>query len=84
MVLLYYFLSKDEERRMLKDHPETYRDYMEKTGMFFPKKIEGRFAPSSAIRLRKTQLPHLSPERLSAYERRIIFSCMCPWSGPEK
>lgn len=25
MILLYYFLSKDEERRMLKQHPETYR-----------------------------------------------------------
>ena len=47
MVLLYSFLSKDEERRMLKDYPETYRDYREKTGMFFPKRIEGRFAPSS-------------------------------------
>jgi protein-S-isoprenylcysteine O-methyltransferase Ste14 len=47
MVLLYYFLSKDEERRMLKDHPETYRDYMGKTGMFLPKKIENRLVPSS-------------------------------------
>ena len=49
MVLLYYFLSKDEERRMLKDYPETYRDYMEKTGMFLPKKIERLVAPSSGL-----------------------------------
>jgi protein-S-isoprenylcysteine O-methyltransferase Ste14 len=48
MVLLYYFLSKDEERRMLKDHPETYRDYMENTGMFIPKKIENSLIPSSS------------------------------------
>jgi protein-S-isoprenylcysteine O-methyltransferase Ste14 len=49
MVMLYYFLSKDEERRMLKDHPETYREYMDKTGMFLPKKIERLFTPLSAI-----------------------------------
>jgi protein-S-isoprenylcysteine O-methyltransferase Ste14 len=50
MVLLYYFLSKDEERRMLRDHPRTYREYREKTGMFLPKKIEGLFTPLSAFR----------------------------------
>lgn len=40
MILLYYFFSKDEEKRMLKQYPETYRPYMEKTGMFLPKRIE--------------------------------------------
>jgi protein-S-isoprenylcysteine O-methyltransferase Ste14 len=49
MVLLYYFLSKDEERRMLKDYPDAYRAYMEKTGMFLPKKIEKLVVPSSAF-----------------------------------
>jgi protein-S-isoprenylcysteine O-methyltransferase Ste14 len=49
MVLLYYFLSRDEERRMLKDYPETYTDYMQKTGMFLPKRIESRAAPSSVF-----------------------------------
>jgi protein-S-isoprenylcysteine O-methyltransferase Ste14 len=48
MILLYYFLAKDEERRMLKDHPETYREYMEKTGMFLPRKIERQLMPSGA------------------------------------
>lgn len=42
MILLYYFLSKDEEKRMLKDYPDTYREYMGKTGMFIPKAIERR------------------------------------------
>jgi hypothetical protein len=46
MILLYYFLSKDEERRMLKGYPDTYGKYMENTGMFLPKRIEGYFAPS--------------------------------------
>src|SRR5208337_3921193 len=40
MALVYYFLAKDEERRMLNAHEETYRVYMEKTGMFLPKAIE--------------------------------------------
>jgi protein-S-isoprenylcysteine O-methyltransferase Ste14 len=48
MILLYYLLSKDEERRMLRQYPDTYRTYMEDTGMFMPKKIERRLAPSSS------------------------------------
>jgi protein-S-isoprenylcysteine O-methyltransferase Ste14 len=31
MLILYYLLSRDEERRMLKNHPETYKAYMAKT-----------------------------------------------------
>ena len=48
MTIVYYFLAKDEERRMLGSHEETYRAYMSKTGMFLPKAIEQRIAPSSA------------------------------------
>jgi protein-S-isoprenylcysteine O-methyltransferase Ste14 len=53
MVLVYYFLAKDEERRMLKQFPESYGKYMESSGMFVPKSMEqllgfssttGRFA----------------------------------------
>ena len=40
MVLVYYLLAKDEERRMLKQFPESYRKYMERSGMFLPKRIE--------------------------------------------
>jgi protein-S-isoprenylcysteine O-methyltransferase Ste14 len=40
MMLLYYLLAMDEERRMLKAYPDTYAPYMEKTGMFLPKRIE--------------------------------------------
>jgi protein-S-isoprenylcysteine O-methyltransferase Ste14 len=46
MILLYYLLAKDEERRMLKQHPETYRAYMEKTGMFLPKRLEKVIIPN--------------------------------------
>jgi hypothetical protein len=45
MALVYYFLAKDEERRMLNAHEETYRAYMDKTGMFLPKAIERLITP---------------------------------------
>jgi protein-S-isoprenylcysteine O-methyltransferase Ste14 len=49
MILLYYFLSKDEEKRMLKQYPDTYRSYMEKTGMFFPRRLEKIVIPRRAM-----------------------------------
>lgn len=49
MTGIYYLLSKDEERRMLKSYPETYKAYMERTGMFLPVKLERKLSPSSAI-----------------------------------
>jgi protein-S-isoprenylcysteine O-methyltransferase Ste14 len=47
MVLVYYFLSKDEERRMLREYPDTYREYMGKTGMFLPRKVETIIPPAT-------------------------------------
>jgi protein-S-isoprenylcysteine O-methyltransferase Ste14 len=44
MFILYYFLAKDEERRMLNRHGESYERYMSTTGMFLPKFLEGFFA----------------------------------------
>jgi protein-S-isoprenylcysteine O-methyltransferase Ste14 len=41
MFILYYFLAKDEERRMLGQFGEGYRRYMDLTGMFVPRSIEG-------------------------------------------
>jgi len=35
MFVLYYFLAKDEERRMLRQYGDSYKEYMRKTGMFF-------------------------------------------------
>jgi protein-S-isoprenylcysteine O-methyltransferase Ste14 len=40
MVFVYYLLAKDEERRMLKQFPESYQKYMESSGMFLPKRME--------------------------------------------
>lgn len=47
MILVYYMLAKDEERRMLGQHPEPYSGYMERTGMFLPKGLEGSIAFST-------------------------------------
>jgi hypothetical protein len=44
MFILYYFLAKDEERRMINQYGESYKQYMNNTGMFFPKFLESRFA----------------------------------------
>ncbi len=42
MFILYYFLAKDEEKRMLNRYGESYEKYMNSTGMFLPKKV-GRY-----------------------------------------
>ena len=56
MFILYYFLARDEERRMLGLYGEGYRAYMARTGMFLPKQLEATLggllplAPGSAGR----------------------------------
>jgi len=53
MFILYYFLAKNEERRMLGQYGETYAEYMNKTGMFFPGSIEkflGKTMPATDIK----------------------------------
>jgi len=47
MLLLYYLLAKDEERRMLNAYPDTYAPYMEKTGMVLPRRVERWVLPGS-------------------------------------
>ncbi len=42
MFILYYFLAKDEERRMLAQYGEAYEEYIEKTGMFLPFSVASR------------------------------------------
>jgi protein-S-isoprenylcysteine O-methyltransferase Ste14 len=48
MVLVYYVLGRDEERRMQKQHPETYPEYMKNSGMFLPKRVEAAVRFSTA------------------------------------
>jgi protein-S-isoprenylcysteine O-methyltransferase Ste14 len=40
MLVLYYILARDEERRMLDQFGADYRGYMNSTGMFFPRSVE--------------------------------------------
>ncbi|MBF0592039.1 MAG: isoprenylcysteine carboxylmethyltransferase family protein [Nitrospirae bacterium] len=53
MILAYYFLARDEERRMIKAHGQGYGKYLERTGMFLPKVVENalhlRNAPSKGV-----------------------------------
>jgi protein-S-isoprenylcysteine O-methyltransferase Ste14 len=46
MFVLYYFLAKDEERRMLGRYGASYERYQERTGMFLPRALE---APGAAL-----------------------------------
>ncbi len=41
MLFLYYVLAKDEERRMLARYGDSYRAYVDRTGMFLPQFVEG-------------------------------------------
>jgi protein-S-isoprenylcysteine O-methyltransferase Ste14 len=47
MASVYYFLARDEERRMLNAHEATYRSYRDRTGMFLPRGWEKSLTPSS-------------------------------------
>jgi len=54
MATLYYLLAKDEERRMLGQFGETYRQYMDRTGMFLPGGAEA--AVGKVLPIRETPI----------------------------
>ena len=49
MILVYYFLARDEEGRMQKQHPQAYGEYMQRTGMFLPRSMENLVPLSTAV-----------------------------------
>jgi len=49
MLLLYYVLAKDEERRMTNRFGESYNAYMNRTGMFLPRPIERVFTKNPSL-----------------------------------
>ncbi len=58
MFVLYYFLARDEERRMVSQYGEAYEQYLAATGMFLPQALERPFSgllhrliPASSLRL---------------------------------
>ena len=52
MFILYYFLARDEQERMLRLYGPSYRVYMDRTGMFVPKPVEKcfSFVPGGSLR----------------------------------
>lgn len=52
MIFLYYLLAKNEEQRMLNQFGDGYRGYLERTGMFLPRRVEKLFSQKPAIALR--------------------------------
>ncbi|MGO9410969.1 MAG: methyltransferase family protein [Spirochaetia bacterium] len=50
MMFLYYLLAKDEEQRMLRRYGESYQEYRERTGTFFPR-LNQRRAAARPLRL---------------------------------
>ena len=49
MFILYYFLAKDEERRMTAQYGNSYSEYMRNTGMFFPRIMKSKITSSVPI-----------------------------------
>jgi len=58
MFVLYYYLAKDEERRMLTAFGESYAQYMKTTGMFIPRPIESVLSVTGQL-FPKTWLRHV-------------------------
>jgi protein-S-isoprenylcysteine O-methyltransferase Ste14 len=51
MFILYYFLAKDEEGRMVRKYGDSYEAYMRKTGMFFPRIRKNEFKAPMSIKV---------------------------------
>jgi len=56
MFILYYFLAKDEERRMVAKYGASYEEYLAATGMFVPQVLE---RPLSRLMTRLSPTPLL-------------------------
>lgn len=54
MATLYFLLAKDEERRMMGQFGDVYRQYMGRTGMFLPRSMEN--AIGKLLRVRNTAI----------------------------
>ncbi|MEJ2656649.1 MAG: isoprenylcysteine carboxylmethyltransferase family protein [Desulfobacterales bacterium] len=61
MFILYYFLAKEEERRMVAEYGDSYRQYMRETGMFFPsiRRSKSTFTAPVVLSYRKIILVQL-------------------------
>jgi protein-S-isoprenylcysteine O-methyltransferase Ste14 len=69
MFLLYYFLAKDEEKRMVAAYGDSYEKYLATSGMFLPLAIE---KPISTLFNRMAPTPLLKSLSITI----IIFTCV--------
>ena len=60
MFTLYYFLAKDEERRMLNQYGESYEQYIKETGMFFPPAVERPFSSLLTLIIPRTSFRYVA------------------------
>jgi protein-S-isoprenylcysteine O-methyltransferase Ste14 len=49
MLVLYYFLARNEEERMLARYGEGYAEYLRRTGMFVPRRLESKLLPARTL-----------------------------------
>jgi protein-S-isoprenylcysteine O-methyltransferase Ste14 len=61
MIVLYYFLARDEERRMTIKYGDAYRRYLEQTGMVFPLWVERSIVSIAARYNLKPSMPVIFP-----------------------
>jgi len=61
MIVLYYFLARDEERRMTIKYGDAYRRYLEQTGMVFPLWVERPIVSIAARYNLKPYMPVIFP-----------------------
>ncbi len=82
MTIVYSFLAKDEERRMLAVHEVTYRRYMQKTGMFLPGRIERAIVPASKLMKAVFILGSVAfTLGCAAFLRMYTINTLTLWSG---
>ncbi len=70
MLWLYYLLARDEERRMLNRFGDSYRAYLERTGMFVPRSIE------RLVRRPTSQRQPLTVSRAAAILLLLLILCV--------
>jgi protein-S-isoprenylcysteine O-methyltransferase Ste14 len=70
MLWLYYLLARDEERRMLDRFGDSYRAYLERTGMFLPRRVERLFRPVHTLR------PSLTVPKVVMMLLALLITCV--------
>ncbi len=87
MFVLYYFLARDEERRMLKQYGDSYRQYLEAKGMFLPRAVErplsslARLCPSRPLQYLAIPVIIVALVLGTGFMLRGITLASLPWAA---